>query len=189
MSDSQNIPLGYCQCGCGQKTKIVARTVTRLGIKAGQPRKWILGHRHGTAEGDFREDAEAHCWIWQRAKTNGYGIFGNGLAHRVFYEHANGPIPDGLVLDHLCGNKACVNPGHLEAVAPAENTRRGGHVKLGWHAVTEIRLSSESTRRIADRYGVTKMAVNSVRASRAWPESDRPPGVGAPCSERNRPWT
>jgi hypothetical protein len=47
------------------------------------------------------------------------------LVHRWFYEQANGPIPDGLELDHLCRNPRCCNPAHLEAVTHAENMARG----------------------------------------------------------------
>lgn len=55
---------------------------------------------------------------------NGYGIRGNRLAHRVAFELHNGPIPEGLEIDHLCGNRSCVNVAHLEAVTHAENMRR-----------------------------------------------------------------
>jgi len=71
------------------------------------------------------------CWEWIGAlQTNGYGSFGVGagksmLAHRWSYEHHVGPIPDGLTIDHLCRNRRCVNPKHIEPVTIAENTRRG----------------------------------------------------------------
>jgi hypothetical protein len=70
------------------------------------------------------------CWPWTAAKTScGYGKIGvagrTRPAHRVSYELFVGPIPEGLTLDHLCRNPACVNPEHLEPVTQRENTRRG----------------------------------------------------------------
>lgn len=72
------------------------------------------------------------CWIFEGAKNNrGYGVIGVGgngqtaLTHRVAYEHSVSPIPDGLVLDHLCRNRACCNPWHLEPVTPLVNSNRG----------------------------------------------------------------
>ena len=73
---------------------------------------------------------EGDCWIWTKATTwNGYGLSAlNGkktTAHRVMYGLHNGPIPDGLELDHLCRNRLCVNPEHLEPVTHSINLRRG----------------------------------------------------------------
>lgn len=71
------------------------------------------------------------CWLWTAGTfRNGYGQFmtvkpRKVSAHRYAYEQLVGPIPEGLVLDHLCRVPACVNPAHLEPVTPAENTRRG----------------------------------------------------------------
>jgi hypothetical protein len=55
---------------------------------------------------------------------DGYGKYSGRQAHRVVYETLAGPVPDGLELDHLCRQKACVNPQHLEPVTHRENMRR-----------------------------------------------------------------
>lgn len=76
------------------------------------------------------------CWEWQGWKSgNGYGqtkIHGKTvMVHRFVYESHFGPIPKGLVLDHLCKNRSCCNPFHLEPVTPQENTLRGNAILFG----------------------------------------------------------
>lgn len=70
------------------------------------------------------------CWQWTGyLMPNGYARFSlrgkQHYAHRVAYECVNGPIPDGLVIDHLCRNRGCANPAHLEAVTQRTNILRG----------------------------------------------------------------
>ena len=70
------------------------------------------------------------CWTWQgRLNKSGYGRVGVGTGrdmpvHRWVYEQLCGPIPTGMELDHLCRNRACVAPNHLEPVTRQENARR-----------------------------------------------------------------
>ncbi|MFE3657246.1 HNH endonuclease signature motif containing protein [Streptomyces sp. NPDC059165] len=77
-----------------------------------------------------RVNAQTGCWEWRgRLATNGYGQLSAGRTtrqvHRVTYEEHKGAIPEGLAVDHLCRNRICCNPDHLEAVTNRENWRRG----------------------------------------------------------------
>src|SRR5262245_21521692 len=75
-------------------------------------------------------DPSTGCWQWMGEVTkNGYGRIYWGYkhrpAHRVAYEAYRGPIPEGMTIDHLCRNRACVNPAHLEPCTIRVNTLRG----------------------------------------------------------------
>ena len=86
-------------------------------------------------------DNPLRCWRWIGSGGRGYGIFhvpgrGNVGAHRFAYEQMRGPIPAGLTLDHLCRNRWCVNPAHMEPITTGENVRRG------------VGLSAENARKV-----------------------------------------
>ena len=97
-------------------------------------RRYSLGYRRGQATSLQRffakvKIAPGGCWEWQDSLRDGYGRFNIGCrrvsAHRFAYETFVGPIPDGLEPDHLCRNRSCVNPFHLEPVTRSVNMKRG----------------------------------------------------------------
>lgn len=74
--------------------------------------------------------SENTCWEWQGSRSpEGYGRIGTPIgpvyAHRVSYEIHHGPIPEGRVVDHICNNRCCVNPAHLQAITHRQNVLRG----------------------------------------------------------------
>ena len=98
------------------------------------------------------------CWIWTAQRTkHGYGQVRQNkvsrMAHRVAYEWLVGPIPEGLVIDHLCENPACVNPAHLEPVTNSTNVIRayGGTCRFG-HPLDGYQRSGQ---RLISRYCTT----------------------------------
>jgi HNH endonuclease len=103
-------------------------------------------------------DEETGCWIWMGKISKdprgydpgGYGLFGIDAnttvqAHRFAYQELIGPIPDGLVIDHLCHVRLCVNPSHLEPVTQAENNRRSTRWQTKPPLVTHCKYGHEYT--------------------------------------------
>lgn len=112
------------------------------------------------------KESAGGCWLYTGSlAADGYARVkdaGSDLAllvHRVTYEELTGPIPDGLVLDHLCRVRNCVNPEHLEPVTGAENIRRGVRARLGerTHCAEGHEFTPENTafQRRTTKSGVT----------------------------------
>lgn len=113
------------------------------------------------------------CWLWIASRGfGGYGRFYPGrpaasrAAHRVSYEWAKGPIPDGLELDHLCRVRECVNPDHLEAVTHAENVRRARAATAKDYCYRGHEFTPENT--LIDRDGWRRCRECRGIRQRAW---------------------
>lgn len=117
------------------------------------------------------------CWIWQGATNNGgYGLITRNskqkLAHIYFYEQKYGKVPKGKELDHICRNRNCVNPDHLEPVTRAINVRRGLLSKLSEEDVLLIRSLRNriSQRNLAKQFGVCHTTIGRIQRFEKWTE-------------------
>ncbi len=130
---------------------------------------------------DIPEDP-AKCWNWigRVSPTTGYGkkqLDGKTLlAHRWVYSIFKGVIPEGLVIDHLCSNRRCVNPHHLEVVNQSTNCRRGAGTKLTIKDVREIRflISEDKTeyKKIAEMFKVSNVTISDIKSGKSWTDLD-----------------
>lgn len=105
------------------------------------------------------------CWEWTASfGSHGYGSFWPGkdadgknlpmvTAPRYAYELLVGAVPEGLQIDHLCRNRRCVRPAHLEVVTPGENVRRGLAGSLVTHCPQGHEYTPANTARQANRSG------------------------------------
>lgn len=150
--------MNECECGCG----------------AAVNNRFVPGHNNRKSPVEYIE-ADDGCWIWQRAiNSGGYGQVNRGgkiiLAHRLCYERFVGPIPEGLHLDHLCRNRACVNPDHLEPVTNAENCRRGARASLSRATRNFIRnqRGKATQTELAAQLGISQTAVSQIQRGARW---------------------
>ncbi len=169
-----------CACGCGEATPLAVKTNRRYGHTKGQPVRFVRGHGRRLSGVPYQEQDMGYktaCWVWQRARSrSGYGQAYDGRmmrpAHRVYYEREYGEVPKGLVLDHLCRLRACVNPAHLEPVTHAENVRRGNVTKWGRDTVRVIEANTQVSGQPTIRLKPTRDRPTSTRIKNSWRPGD-----------------
>lgn len=130
-----------------------------------------------------KRDGPDGCWNWVRASNlEGYGrAWHNGklhLTHRLAWEQARGPIPDGFQVLHRCDNPACINPDHLFLGTHVDNMRdrelKGRGVfeqKLNIEQVKQIRIllrKGIKQKKLAAMFGVSQAEISHIKLQRRW---------------------
>lgn len=134
-------------------------------------------------------DKTDSCWLWTAGKFGtGYGAIVVSRkvekAHRISWELAHGPVPDGLYVLHKCDVRSCVNPEHLFLGSQGDNIRdavsKGRHVapalagernpsaRLTAQQVQAIRESTDTGVVLSRRFGISRSTVSSVRRQQSW---------------------
>lgn len=170
-----------CECGCGSPAPISPRTDRFHGWVKGQPKRFISGHNSTVrvlSANDYvvRDTGfSSECWMWSGQQYGGYGKVTvrkrRVWAHRAMWEQTNGPVPEGLELDHLCRVPCCIRPDHLEAVTHRENLRRGKGTRVTPEMlaqIRELRVTGMSHRDIARAVGIGRTSVGDILNGHRW---------------------
>ena len=186
-----------CVCECGTKRVVYGETL-RSGSskscgclkaeKSSVAMKAIRLRQSGSLQDRFFSrfvKLANGCWQWRsHTDKDGYGILPGAhrsiRAHRLSYEIHKGAIPEGMIVCHRCDNPGCVNPDHLLVGTQKDNAqdalRKGRHYvgekngrsKLTEENVKEILTSELNDRQLADKFGVTRSTISSVRRGKSW---------------------
>ena len=167
---------------CNKKYDISPYEVNR---KCCSKECWLINHRNfvrpvETDEQVFKRfmanvKKTKECWNWTAGvDSSEYGMINvrkkSLKAHRYAYQYWKGKIEDGLQIDHICKNRRCVNPNHLECVTQTENIRRGVNTKLKINQVLEIKklFDHMSFTDIGKKYGVARPTIADIYYGRSW---------------------
>lgn len=194
--------LCMCGCG-RTTTLSPRNRSDHFGVKRGQHNCYMPGHGRRPSKGTgvtkkyphkpgpgrrqprttppktaYEVDPVTGCWLWKyHLDRDGYGRVKAGRksygAHRFAFIAARGPIPEGLQIDHLCRNRACINPDHMELVVCLENIRRGLLCRLSPEDAAHIRWLAARDNPPTDRqlgawFGVTAPNIRAVRIGMTW---------------------
>lgn len=129
-SEQNPNPSGLCQCGCGKTAPISKKTHVSRGYYAGKPVRFIPGHNVAqmTARVRYPLNEQSPCWEWEwKLTSHGYAevVYHKEEqpgAHKVIWEAIHGPLEEGMLLHHICENKRCVNPAHLDVMRWGDHT-------------------------------------------------------------------